>query len=143
MHILTSKCSIHVPLKCPKEAKKSKFQKECRVLMCKRTKLSRIILSTPQIISQLLYIEEQISSSHLKEKIHEEHAAVSKIKVDPKHFFRYAKRYSICKQEVGPLINLLNNTLTDNKYEMGCLLANQFNSVSTKPKQTLDRYHPL
>ena len=118
MNILISKCSIHVPLKHPKETRKSKFQKEHRVLMRKRTKLSRIILHTPQIISQLLSIEEQISSSHLKEKIHEEHVAVSKIKVDPKHFFRYAKRYSICKQEVGPLLNPLNNTLTDNKYEM-------------------------
>ena len=103
--------------------------------MRKRTKL-RITLRTPQIISQLFYIEEQISSSHLKEKIHEEHVAVSKIKVDPKHSFRYAKRYIICKQEVGPLLNLLNNTLTDNKYVMCCLLANQVNSVFTKPKQT-------
>ena len=30
----------------------------------------------------------------------------------------------------------LNNTLTDNKYEMCCLLAKQFNSVFTMPKQT-------
>ena len=104
--------------------------------MRKRTKFSRITLRTPQIISQLLYIEEQISSSHLKEKIHEGHVAVSKIKVDPMHFFRYAKRYSTCKQEVGPLLNTLNSTLTDNKYEMCCLLANQFNSVFTKPNQT-------
>ena len=51
--------------------------------MRKRTELSRIILRTLQIISQLLYIEEQISSSHLKERNHEEHVAVSKIKVDP------------------------------------------------------------
>ena len=72
----------------------------------------------------------------MKEKIYEEHVAVYKIKVDPKHFFKYAKRYSICKQEVGPLLNPLNNTLTDNKYEMCCLLANQFNSVFNKPKQT-------
>ena len=85
-----------MPLKRPKEAKKSKFQKERRVLMRNRTKLSRIIIRSPQIISQLLYIEEQISSSHLTEKIHEEHVAGSKIKVDPKHFFRYAKRYIIC-----------------------------------------------
>ena len=83
MNILISKCSIHVPLKRPKEDRKSKFLKERRVLMRKRAKLSRIILRTPQIISQLLFIEEQISSSHLKEKIHEEHVAVSKIKVDP------------------------------------------------------------
>ena len=46
------------------------------------------------------------------------------------------KRYSICKQEVGPLLNPLNNTLTDNKYDMCCYLAKQFNSVFTKPKQT-------
>ena len=64
----------------------------------------------PQIISQLLSTKEQISSSHLKEKIHEQHVAVSKIKVDPKDFFRYGKRYSICKQEVGSLLNPLNNT---------------------------------
>ena len=67
---------------------------------------------------------------------HEEHVAVAKIKVDPKHFLRYAKRYSICKQGVGPLLNPLNSTLNDNKYEMCCLLVNQFNSVFTKPKQT-------
>ena len=48
----------------------------------------------------------------------------------------YAKRYSIYKQEVGPLLNPLNHTLTDNKYEMCCLLGNQFNRVFTKPKQT-------
>ena len=104
--------------------------------MRKRTKLNIIILRTPQIISKLLSIEEQISSSHLKEKINVEDVAVSKIMIDPKHVFRYAKRYSICKQEVGPLLNPLNNTLTDNKYEMCCLLVNQFNSVFTKRKQT-------
>ena len=102
MNIFISKCSIHVPLKRLKEARKSKFQMKRRALMRKRTKLCRIILGTPQIISQLLYIEEQISSSHLKEKMHEEHVAVSKIN-------------SICKQQVGPLLNPLNNTLTDNK----------------------------
>ena len=89
VNMLIVKCLIHVPLKRVKEARKSKFQKERRVLMRKRTKLSRIILRTPQIISQLLYIEEQTSSSHLKETIHEEHVAVSKIKIDPTHPFRY------------------------------------------------------
>ena len=80
--------------------------------MHKRIKLSIIIIRTTQINSRLLYIEEHISSSQLKEKIHDEYVAVSKINVDPKHFFRYAK---ICKQEVGPLLNPLNNTLTDNE----------------------------
>ena len=76
-------------------------------------------------------------------KILKEHVAVSKIKVDPKHFFWYAKRYSICKQEDDPLLNPLNIALTDNKYEMCCLLANQFNSVFTKPKQTSVIKYPV
>ena len=117
MTILISKCSIHVPLKRPKGDKKYIFQKERRVLMRKTTKLSRIILCTPPIISQLLYIEKQISS-HLKRKNHEKYVAVSKIKVDPKHWFMYAILYIICKQEIDPLLGQLNNTLTDNKYEM-------------------------
>ena len=121
MNILISKCYIHVTLKRPKEARKSKYQNERRVLMHKRTKLSRIILRAPQIISQLLYIEEQINSSHLKEKIHEEHVSVSKIKVDHKHFFRYAKRYIISKREFGPLFNILSNTLTE-KNNMRCVV---------------------
>ena len=110
MNILISKCSIHVPLRRRKEARKFKFQKKRRILMRKRTKLSRIIVRTPQIISQLLSIEEQISSSHLKEKTHEEHVAVPKIKVDPKHFFRYAKGYSICKQD--NIMHMINNKST-------------------------------
>ena len=44
MKILISKCSIYVPLRRPKEARKSKFQKERRVLIRKRTNHSRIIL---------------------------------------------------------------------------------------------------
>ena len=68
--------------------------------MRKRTKLSRVILRTPQVNSQRLSIEEQISSSHLKEKIHEEHVSVSKIKVDPNHFFMYVKRVFVNRRLV-------------------------------------------
>ena len=47
------------------------------------------------------------------------------------------------KQDVGPMLNPLNNTLTNNKYyEMCFLLANQFNSVFTMPKQiSLNKDH--
>ena len=65
----------------------------------------------------------------MKENIQVVHVAVYKIKVDPMHLFGYAKRYNICKQEVSPLLNPLNNTLTDNKYEMCCLLENQYKHI--------------
>ena len=35
-----------------------------------------------------------------------------------------------------PLLNPLNNTLTDTNYEMCCVLASQFDSVFSQPKQT-------
>ena len=98
MNILFSKCSIHVPLKRPNKAIKYKFQKEHSVSMRKRT-----ILRMPQIISQHCRTNEQ--QPFERDKNHEEHVAVSKIKVDYKYFYRYSKRYSICKQEVGPLLN--------------------------------------
>ena len=40
MNILISKCSIHVPLKRPKEGRKSKCQNERGILLRKRTQLS-------------------------------------------------------------------------------------------------------
>ena len=68
---------------------------------------------------------------------HEEHVAVSKSKVDPKHLFIYAIRYGISKQGVDPLFTPQNNILIDNKYAQDCcVLVNQFNSAFTKPKQT-------
>ena len=92
----------------------------------------RIILRTPLHYLTTALIEEQISSSHRREEIHEEYVVVSKINVDHKYFSMFVKRYSICKQEVGVLLNIL----TDNKYEMCCILASQFTSVFTMPKPT-------
>ena len=45
-------------------------------------------------------IVEAIITSHINELSHEEAIAVAKIKKDPNFFFRYAKRFSITKQEI-------------------------------------------
>ena len=53
--------------------------------------------------------------------------AVAKIKEDPNFFFRYAKRFSITKQEIGPLYS-------DNDKKLICkLLLEQFNSAFSIP----------
>ena len=52
-------------------------------------------------------IEEDVISSHINELSHEEAIAVSKIKEGPTFFFRYAKRFSITKQEIGYFILIL------------------------------------
>ena len=63
----------------------------------------------------------------------EENAAVTKIKDDPNYFFRYAKKFSICKTDIGPLMNHETNSLSNDKHEMCCLLVDQFTSVFTIP----------
>ena len=43
------------------------------------------------------------------------------------------KKFSICKTDIGPLLNGSTNSLINDKYEMCCLLVDQFTSVLTTP----------
>ena len=47
--------------------------------------------------------------SHLKEKLNGKSIAVAKIKSDPNFFFRYAKKSSICKSDIGHIKNPTQN----------------------------------
>ena len=49
------------------------------------------------------------------------------------YFFRYAKKFSICKTDIGPLMNSSTNSLSNDKHEMLRLLVDQFTSVFTIP----------
>ena len=87
---LYHKCMYHVPTKNPSKTKISKFHRERKILMRKRTKLRK--MSSIKSITQLIKIEQAICDSHLKEKLNEESIAVAKIKSDPNFIFRYAKK---------------------------------------------------
>ena len=54
-------------------------------------------------LNKLMATEEDIITSHINELSHEEAIAVARIKEDHNFFFRYATRFSITKQEIGPL----------------------------------------
>ena len=66
--------------------------------------------------------------SHTHEKLHDEEIVVTKIKTGQNYFFRYAKKSSICLNEIGPPTGP-TEALTFDKYEMCCSLLYQFNSV--------------
>ena len=76
----------------------------------------------------MLQIEELICESHRQEKLHNKEIDVTKIKMDPNYLFRYANKLSICQSEVGPFLGP-TKALISNKYEICCLLLDQFNSV--------------
>ena len=61
---------------------------------------------------------------------------VAKIKSDPNYFFRYAKKFSVCVSDIGPLYDKKINLLTSDKLEMCTLLLKQFNSFVLHPSQT-------
>ena len=76
-------------------------------------------------------MERDLISSHQKEKMFEESPAVTKFKSDSKlfFFFRYAKKFSVCASESGPLYDKKINLLTSDKLEMCTILLEQLNSV--------------
>ena len=58
---------------------------------------------------------------------------MTKIKEDLNYIFFYAKKFSICKTDIGPFLNCSTNSLNNDKYEMCCILVDQFTSVFTTP----------
>ena len=67
-------------------------------------KLVKSSKPAPLIKSQLVMLEIQLCDNHLDEKHFKENDVV-KIQEDPNYFFRYAKKFSICKTDIGPLMN--------------------------------------
>ena len=104
--------------------------------MKKRTKLKKRLLCCPgslNLENLILSIESDILNSHKSERLHEEEMAISKIKSDSNFFFRFAKKFSITNQDIGPFYNGHGDQIT-NKREISQLLLEQFSSV---------RHHPM
>ena len=129
-------CLLHVPLKSFKLFKVTHFHRERKILMRKRRKLMKKTVQDSKISGTLISIDKKICASHQDEKLHDEQVAVAKIKDDPQFFFRYAKKSSICRSNIGPLLDPTTNCVTDDKFLMCKLLVDQFNSVFTTPDQS-------
>ena len=99
--------------------------------MRKRLKLVKSSKPAPLIKSHLVILEKQLCDSHLDEKRFEESAAVTKIKDDLNYFFRYDKKFSICKTDIGPLMNRDTNSFSNDKHEMCRFLVDQLLLLST------------
>ena len=100
------------------KSKVSRFHHERKIIMRKRLILVKSLKPAPLIKSHLVMLEKQLCDSHINEKRFEENVAVTKIKEDPNYFFRYVKKFSICKTGIGPLMNRATNSLSNDKHEM-------------------------
>ena len=137
--IIRQICSLHTPIKGTKKVKRVSvfFFRERKILMRKRTKLRKKVHTNPSFTSKIMSIEQSICDSLSKEKLYDETLAVTMIESDPSFFFRYAKKFSICTNAIGPLLNPDIHLLTDNKTEMCSILLDQFNSVFSTPKPNM------
>lgn len=141
--LIADKCVTHVPRKREKSKKNSKYKRQRRVLMRKRAKLKKASPPPVNLSNKLIDIEQKISDSHSAEKNSEEALAIAKIKSDPNYFFKYAKKHSVCKTEIGPLLNKQSQSLTNEKSDMCKLLIEHFNSVFTTPTPSKIIYDPV
>ena len=133
MESISEKCTMYLPPKRSKINMISRFHRKRKIIMRKGLKLVKSSKSAASIKTQLVKFEKQICDSHLSEKLFEETVVVTKIKEDPNYFFRYAKKFSICKTDIDPPLNCSTNSLINDKYEMCCLLVDQFTSGFTTP----------
>jgi len=122
----------NLPLRKPPK-KKTFIPRDRRILMRKRRKLKKRSPSN-KTKARLIDIELKLQNSYANERKTQELDAISKIKVNPKYFYSYAKRFSKTKPKVGPLMDPTTNQLTDNNTRMANILQDQYKSVFTKPK---------
>eukprot|EP00111_Clytia_hemisphaerica_P017726 TCONS_00052438-protein len=122
----------NIPLR--KHIKKTIIPRDRQILMRKRKKLKKRQLNK-NTKSRLIDIQLKLQSSYANERYNQELDAISKIKVNPKFFYSYAKRFSKTKPKVGPLLlDPITNKLTDNNLQMANILQDQYKSVFTPPK---------
>ena len=90
--MIADKCMLFVPKKRGKKKVITSFHRKRIILMRKRRKLAKSHIFVSEKTAQILHVEELICESHRQEKLHDEEIAVTKIKMDPNYFFRYAKK---------------------------------------------------
>ena len=127
---LTGICLENIPRK--KIKKKSRIPKDRKLLMRKKCNMKKKYKSSfdehkNSILKEIETIEEKLKLSHKMEAEKKEHDAISKIKENPKYFYRYAREKSVVKSPIGPFIQD-NKTIVEPK-EKAEILQRQYLSV--------------
>ena len=128
------------------EPKKSgpvnKGSRNKRILIRRKKKLKARLLAlkskNPQsekikkLENELFLLHVQLKDVIFSELAGEEQRALDSIRVNPKFFYSYAKRFSKVRCNVGPLIGG-DGCLTNNPSSMADILQTQYNSVFSDP----------
>ena len=142
-HTLLEACRTGCPMKSPPKRKSSRL---LRTLSRKKRKfqaiLDRVIDNpkTPQ--SQINSLNRKIALTHYairdaicSERKFREEQACGKVKINPKYFYSYAKKFSKQKRSITMLFDGNNNICTSPN-QIANILQNQFTSVFSNPAAT-------
>ena len=80
-----------------------KKHKLCTLLEFRGSDLS--VKTVKAVESKIKGIDNDICKSHIKERECNEARVVTRVKEDPKYFFRYAKKFKRTSENIGPLLN--------------------------------------
>ena len=114
--------------------KRNKISKTARILMRKKSNISKKILAsnskdkTLKLMKALEVVEKELEQSYKNMKVTKEKEALDKIKRNPKFFYSYANKFSKTKSRVGPLANEKGELVKD-PYLMAQLLRKQYEST--------------
>ena len=131
-----------------KDITKNKFRHQRTILNRKKKKLTARLRAlnqhdpsspiTVRAKAELAAIHIQIRDSINEQLEDQETKAVGTVKLNPRYFFSYAKRFAKCKDLIGPL-RTASNQLTKDPKEMADLLQKQYMSVFSDPKSNLKK----
>ena len=120
------------------EQKRNSIPKKMRILMRKKTNISKKIVTsnsptkTLRLLKELEVIEAELTINYKSMRLKKENKALAKIKRDPKYFYKYVNSFSKTKNKVSPLNNVDGETEKD-PYLMAEILRKQYSSTFSTP----------
>ena len=131
-------CQKYVPKKTSSTKTSTKVQRFRRKLCRRRRRVNKLLVHASatqrkqKLTQEILDIEKKLMKSYKEERDFEERKAVGAIKKNAKYFFKYARRFSSIKSNIGPLLNG-KGELIDDSFEMANLLKNHYAKMFSKP----------
>ena len=137
-------CNVPLRSSCIKKVRKNLIPSQRRRLMKKRrraqNRLSSAKLSNGKkmkLKEALVDIEKALMKSYHKQTSYEEGKAFEAIKRNPKFFYSYANKFSKVESKIGPLVCPITGDLVSDNEKMANILADQFSSVFSSPKEEI------
>jgi len=149
-------CKKYVPIKKSRVTKSNRMRipRHRRILMRRRTKVQKhlqkkrlSIKRRNKLKHELTDIELSLKSDYCSERSNQEKSAIEAIKINNKHFYSYAKKFSKTRTGIGPLTGQNSETVTCPE-KMAEILSHQYASVWTTPSDiqcdntTVNYTHP-